>query len=103
MDFVPCSSARGSIIGHRTLWRVLFLFGMTVIIGIALADEQAQPDKSSIHDQSAKDAYHLVFFREHRPLVVRLQIEIDGKKPQAKWDEFIHSLFTYLDRDANGF
>ncbi len=49
---------------------------------------------------AASDVQDLVFLGDSRPVYLRLHIRVDGKPLAAAWNEFITSLFQYL--DVNG-
>jgi Ca2+-binding EF-hand superfamily protein len=51
---------------------------------------------------AAKDVYDLVFMGETRPALIRLHVRIDGKPLREVWEDFVDSLFRYLDRDGDG-
>lgn len=48
------------------------------------------------------DALDLVFLGDSRPVYIRLHIRVDDKPLAAAWDEFMTSLFKYLDVDGDG-
>src|SRR5437879_4822492 len=69
---------------------------------LAMAEDQPQRTEPAQHPIAAKDGHDLVFLGETRPVLIRLRVRIDGKPLQQAWDDFIDSLFRYLDRDGNG-
>jgi Ca2+-binding EF-hand superfamily protein len=44
----------------------------------------------------------LVFFSDTRPVFIRLHVFVNGKPFQTVWDEYIDSLFQYLDVNGDG-
>ena len=44
----------------------------------------------------------VVFLAEARPLLIRLDVRLDGKPVRAAWDDFINYLFAYLDVNGDG-
>jgi hypothetical protein len=50
---------------------------------------------------SARDVQDLVFLSDARPILVRLHILVDGRPFRDVWEDYIHLLFDYLDRDGN--
>jgi Ca2+-binding EF-hand superfamily protein len=46
--------------------------------------------------------YDIVFLSQARPVVVRLDVRVDGKPLQAAWDDFIDYVFKYADTDGDG-
>jgi Ca2+-binding EF-hand superfamily protein len=49
-----------------------------------------------------RDVQDLIFFGETRPVLIRLHIQIDNKPFRDVWDEFMQSLFQYVDFDRDG-
>jgi Ca2+-binding EF-hand superfamily protein len=66
------------------------------------ARDQPGPSDPAQHPAVAKDGYDLVFLGDHRPVLIRLHVRSDGKPLRQAWNDFIDSLFRYLDRDGNG-
>src|SRR5438445_4773603 len=52
--------------------------------------------------EPAEDFQDLVFLGDHRPVILRLHMLIDGKAFSAMWDEAIRGLFQFLDRNGDG-
>jgi Ca2+-binding EF-hand superfamily protein len=50
----------------------------------------------------ADDARNLLYLSDAGPLLIQLNVTIDGKSPHAVWDKFVEQLFTDLDRDNSG-
>jgi Ca2+-binding EF-hand superfamily protein len=50
----------------------------------------------------ADDARHLLYLSDAGPLLIQLNVTIDGESPSAVWDKFVEQLFTDLDRDNSG-
>jgi len=44
----------------------------------------------------------LIFLDERRPVLIRLDITLDGRPFNTLWDEYIQELFDYLDIDGDG-
>src|SRR5713226_3532040 len=70
----------------------------------ALAVAEARPPAAEPAQRplAARDGYDFLFLGDTRPVLIRLRVRIDGKPLQQAWDDFIDSLFRYLDRDGNG-
>ncbi len=51
---------------------------------------------------AANDVQDLVHFGESRPFLIRLHIQVGGKAFRAGWDEFMATLFRYVDRNGDG-
>jgi Ca2+-binding EF-hand superfamily protein len=48
------------------------------------------------------DGQDFVFLGDSRPVLIRLHVRVDGKPPQAAWDDFMAYLFNYLDINGDG-
>jgi Ca2+-binding EF-hand superfamily protein len=59
------------------------------------ADEAKKPD-------SANDVQDVVFLGDARPVLMRLHLQVNGKPYLSLGDEYLGSLFDFLDRDGNG-
>src|SRR5262249_36562937 len=57
--------------------------------GIVLA-----PDARGVQD--------LVFFADNRPVLIRLQVLIDGRPINGALDAFVEKMFKYFDRNGDG-
>ena len=69
----------------------------------------AQPPAATQPGKSAAQAaptgagpYDVVFLAKGRPLVVRLDVRVDGKPLHAAWEEFIDYVFKYADTNGDG-
>jgi Ca2+-binding EF-hand superfamily protein len=80
----------------------LGLFTVLGIMFVVPATAPGQSTHSSRDAVSTKDAYHLVYLHQDGPIIIRLHIRIGGKQVREKWDQFLASLFAYLDRDGDG-
>ena len=65
----------------------------------SLSAAQPQPRKPA---KSSSGPYDIVFLAQTRPLIVRLDVRVDGKPLQKIWDEFIDYVFKYADTDGDG-
>lgn len=45
---------------------------------------------------------HLVFLADHRPILLEMDIQINGKSTSKAWDDFVGFLFKMLDSNKNG-
>lgn len=51
----------------------------------------------------APAAQDILFLGDERPVVIRMQIQLEnGKNFSAAWEDYLRSIFTYLDRDGDG-
>ena len=48
------------------------------------------------------ESHDFVFLAEARPVLVRVQVRIDGRPLQAARDDFLKHLFAHLDLDGDG-
>jgi Ca2+-binding EF-hand superfamily protein len=48
------------------------------------------------------DYQDFVFLASHRPVLLRIHTQVAGRPCTAAWDEFVHKLFAWLDRDGDG-
>jgi Ca2+-binding EF-hand superfamily protein len=48
------------------------------------------------------DAVDLVFLASDRPVLLRLHLRNNGRHYSAAWDDYMHKLYAYLDRDRDG-
>ncbi len=62
----------------------------------------AQPPAPPQEQTAAPGAYDIVFLSESRPLLVRVDVRVDGKPLEKVWGEFIDYLFKYADTDGDG-
>src|SRR5262249_53520970 len=81
---------------------IVCLVATAGMIALAQLDEPKQSTKPLPYTGSPKDAYHLVYFGEKGPIIIRLHIRIDGKQVRENWDQFLAALFAHLDRDGDG-
>jgi Ca2+-binding EF-hand superfamily protein len=58
------------------------------------ADEAKKPDLAS-------DVQDVVFLGDARPVLFRLHLQVNGKPYLALGDDYLRTLFTFLDRDDN--
>jgi Ca2+-binding EF-hand superfamily protein len=85
------SGVRGQ---RRRPWGVALLAALIVgLVACAVAAESGKQE-SDIQD--------LVFLGGRRPVLLRLHVQVDGRPYQAVWNEYVHALFQYLDRDGDG-
>jgi Ca2+-binding EF-hand superfamily protein len=76
---------------------------LTVVVPwLVLAGDPPAPPDAPAPAVASSDAQDLVFLGDSRPVYIRLHIQVDGKPLSVAWDEFITSLFKYLDVDGNG-
>jgi Ca2+-binding EF-hand superfamily protein len=79
------------------------LLGIMVILPwLVIEGEQPESPEEPTPPPLAKDVQDLVFLGETRPFLIRLHVRIDGKPFREVWDDYMHSLFQYLDRDGDG-
>ena len=52
--------------------------------------------------QNTDRAQDFLFLAEARPILVRMHVRVDGKPLQATWDNFMKTVFDYLDVDGDG-
>ncbi len=71
-------------------------------LGTAWSLTAAQPPAKGGAAPVKSEPYDLVFLSQSRPLLVRLDVRMDGKSLHAAWDDFIDYLFKYADRDSDG-
>jgi len=69
---------------------------------LAVAEGRPPAAEPAQRPMAAMDGYDFIFLGDTRPVLIRLRVRIDGKPLQQAWDDFIDSLFRYLDRDGNG-
>jgi len=48
------------------------------------------------------DAQEIIYLGDRGPVLIRLQLEIDGKPIAASWDSFVRDVFRYCDLDGDG-
>jgi Ca2+-binding EF-hand superfamily protein len=48
------------------------------------------------------DVQDVVFLGDRRPVLMRLHLQVNGKPYLALGDDYLHTLFDFLDRDNNG-
>jgi Ca2+-binding EF-hand superfamily protein len=73
-----------------------------VALALFAASLTAQPSGQPKAPATPKDAYDLVFLSESRPLLVRVDIRVDGKPLEVVWNQFIDYLFKYTDTNGDG-
>ena len=76
----------------------LRLISLAIVLACGFAAAAAEPAKPP----AASDVQDFVFLGEARPVLVRLQVRVNGKPVQAAWDEFMARLFEYLDVNGDG-
>jgi Ca2+-binding EF-hand superfamily protein len=81
--------------------RILCLVIVVATVCFVLADESGQSPGPSAAGRNSKGAYHLVYFHQEGPIIIRLHIRLGDKRVREKWDDFLASLFAYLDRDGD--
>jgi len=69
---------------------------------LAVADDPPPASGSETPAPALSDVQDLVFLGDTRPVYIRLHIRVDGKPLRAVWEEFLTSLFQYLDTDGDG-
>ena len=62
----------------------------------------AQPAAGSEAKQAQPDVYRLVFFGPVRPVLIGLQIRVDGEEIGSSRQRYMDSLFASLDQDGDG-
>jgi Ca2+-binding EF-hand superfamily protein len=62
----------------------------------------AAPAPPSVPALTKGDAQDFVFLAEARPLLVRVQVRMNGKPLPAAYDDFLSYLFRYLDVNGDG-
>jgi Ca2+-binding EF-hand superfamily protein len=67
------------------------------------AAEAAGPPVAPAAEKPGQDIQDLVFFADHRPVLVRLHVRVDGKAFTAAWEGFIDRVFKYCDKNGDGF
>jgi Ca2+-binding EF-hand superfamily protein len=68
----------------------------------AAAKKPAAPEAPLPRGPVPGDSVDFVYLGEHRPVLVRLHVQIDGKSMVAAWEDSIKEIFTYLDRNGDG-
>src|SRR5262249_12082753 len=92
---------------------VLFVWGGATALGsfawcAFAADKPKTTEPASDEPAKAKvaktnyDAPTFVYLGESRPVLVRLHVEVGGKSIDAAWNQFMESLFKYLDVNGDG-
>jgi Ca2+-binding EF-hand superfamily protein len=66
------------------------------------ADAKPEPRPAEQKQRAPGDVQDFVYLGDQRPVLVRLHVWIDGKPLQTAWDEYMQSLFKYLDTDGDG-
>jgi Ca2+-binding EF-hand superfamily protein len=69
---------------------------------LAVAEDPPGASPAPFSLSSADDVQDVVFFANSRPVFLRLHIQVDGRPFRAIWDDYLRSLFEYLDRDGDG-
>jgi Ca2+-binding EF-hand superfamily protein len=75
---------------------LLSLWSINLVCCLA-ADADTKPETAIF-----EDVQDIVFFGETRPVLIRLHIPHDGKSYQAVWEDFLQTLFAYLDTNRDG-
>jgi Ca2+-binding EF-hand superfamily protein len=86
----------------RGMFLVAVAAALTVLRCWDARAENQQPANPAPRPPAASDHYDFLFLGDSRPVLIRLRARIDGKSLQQAWDDFLDSLFRYLDRDGNG-
>jgi Ca2+-binding EF-hand superfamily protein len=81
----------------RFLLRSLPAAAFVLLASWLLADEP-----KTAAPKSNDDVQDFVFLAEARPLLVRMQVRVDGKPLSAAWDDFMKYMFAYLDINGDG-
>jgi Ca2+-binding EF-hand superfamily protein len=85
------------------MMRILALAAAAALVpALAPAQPAALAAGAGTAPGAARDAQDLVFFGERCPLVVRVQLFVDGEPALAAWNAFIADLFKDMDRDGDG-
>jgi Ca2+-binding EF-hand superfamily protein len=71
---------------------------LVMLTSCFLVGEESAPAQAKAND----DVQDFVFLTEDRPLLVRLQVRVDGKPMPHAWDDFMKYLFAYLDMNGDG-
>jgi Ca2+-binding EF-hand superfamily protein len=79
----------------KATWLVLCLFLVALFL-LPFASGAAPARQGS---EGARD---FVFLSEGKPILIRLDVRIEGKPVQAAWADFMKYLFNYLDVDGDG-
>src|SRR5260370_41809958 len=80
----------------------MFCFVPAAACALAVVEGRPPAAEPAQRPMAAMDGYDFIFLGDTRPVLIRLRVRIDGKPLQQAWDDFIDSLFRYLDRDGNG-
>jgi len=82
---------------------VLLCLAITPFLAPFSSEQQDSSIVSSAGPTSpANEVQDLVFLGETRPFLIRLHIRLDGKPLREAWDDYMRSLFQYLDEDGDG-
>ncbi|MCI0459344.1 MAG: EF-hand domain-containing protein [Gemmataceae bacterium] len=73
---------------------------LSLAVAWSLAGAQQPTQKEQPRPRA--EPYDVVFLSKSRPLVLRLDVRMDGKPLQAAWDSFIDYLFKYADSNGDG-
>jgi hypothetical protein len=73
-------------------YRLVLTLAAVPLAGMVLA--QAPP--------SSAEHVDLLFLRGPRPVLLRLHVRVDGLPHHSPWSNYLHELFTVLDRDRDG-
>jgi Ca2+-binding EF-hand superfamily protein len=92
--------------GRETGWRKLLGLALlafcTAGLAFATADEPGGTKLTPTQAAVADDVQDFLFFTDHRPVLLRLHLTVDGKPYSARWNAFLRKLFAFLDRDEDG-
>jgi Ca2+-binding EF-hand superfamily protein len=73
------------------------------LTGLLIAWCAASADPPPAGRNTATDRPAIVYLDDHRPVLIRLRITLQGKPLQAVWDDLIDQIFKEADRDGDGF
>lgn len=76
------------------------LLGCSLFVATSNADN-GDPQKSA-PKASTGDVQDFVLLAPHRPMLIRLHLQVNGKPYRKAWDEFFDFLFTRLDSNKDG-
>ncbi len=73
---------------------------LAVVVCCCIRSGAADPGRSP--GQPPPAAQDLVYFAESRPILLRLQVTVDGRPLPAAWDDFLGRVFKHLDANGDG-
>src|SRR5262249_11332283 len=89
---------------HRMTLRIFAVLCGLAVVGLpasaprALAQRVLQPTGGAALTEGGK----LVFLTDKRPVLLQLNINVDGQPIDQTWNGYIKKWFDYLDRDGDG-